>query len=62
MTGLVLIGGGGHCKAAIDVIEAAGLREMVERLVFGEVGRHCADTKRDPKWISRRQRKWKTFY
>ena len=25
MTGLLLIGGGGHCKAAIDVIEAAGL-------------------------------------
>lgn len=25
MTGLVLIGGGGHCKAAIDVIETAGL-------------------------------------
>jgi len=25
VTGLVLIGGGGHCKAAIDVIEAAGL-------------------------------------
>lgn len=24
MTGLVLIGGGGHCKAAIDVIEVAG--------------------------------------
>lgn len=25
MTGLLLIGGGGHCKAAIDVIETAGL-------------------------------------
>lgn len=25
MNGLLLIGGGGHCKAAIDVIEAAGL-------------------------------------
>lgn len=25
MKGLLLIGGGGHCKAAIDVIEAAGL-------------------------------------
>lgn len=25
MTGLLLIGGGGHCKAAIDVIEEAGL-------------------------------------
>ena len=25
MAGLVLIGGGGHCKAAIDVIESAGL-------------------------------------
>ena len=25
MTGLLLIGGGGHCKSAIDVIEAAGL-------------------------------------
>lgn len=33
MKGLVLIGGGGHCKAAIDVIEAAGLK------VFGVLER-----------------------
>ena len=25
MTGLLLVGGGGHCRAAIDVIESAGL-------------------------------------
>lgn len=39
MTGLVLIGGGGHCKAAIKVMEAAGLTKVLERLVVGDAGR-----------------------
>lgn len=41
MTGILLIGGGGHCKAAIDVIEADGqfeIKGIVERAgVGGEV-------------------------